>query len=372
MTEGLVFDGSSIPGYTHVDESDQPLIPDPTTTGYMRVGSTPHAYVFCDACSPDAEVTTDSRTVLKDAVKRTESHGYAMSVGAEIEFFLMYPDGSPADAYGYCQACNDVNTHTMTHNLVAFLEANNIPAEKIHKEVAAGQYEVVLHHADPVTMADYVMLTRHLIKLFASEHGLVASFAPKPYSERNGSAMHVHFSITDVDTGMNMFAPYQDEPMGPTAQHFMAGILHHIHAGTAFLNPTHNSFDRLQPGYEAPVAVCWSQKNRTALIRLPYIGHDKQHSARAEIRSPDSSSNPYLVFSFLLNAGTQGIRHGYTLPEQITQNVFAMSESEQAACNITMLPTSQREALHALLHDPSMRELCGDTFTDRYIAALTQ
>ncbi len=370
ITKGIVFDGSSIPGYRSVDESDQGAMPEAATTGYLRVTNTPQAYIFCDACEDGEAITTDSRTILKQSVNRALQHGYTMSVGAEIEFFLMHPDGSPADTFGYCQACDDIQVYKMLQGLVQFLNSNNIPAEKLHNEVGQGQYEIVLHHDNPVAMADYVMLARHLIKLFASEYGLIASFKPKPYTDRNGSAMHIHFSISDAETGTNVFIPEGNQAVGPIAQNFMAGVLNRVHAGAAFLNPTHNSFDRLQPGYEAPVAICWSLKNRSALIRLPEVGNDKQSAARAEIRSPDSSSNPYLVFSFLLHAGIDGIKNNEELAPAITTNVYHMSEAERAEHNIRMLPISLDDALTELSQEQSLRDAFGSDYIDRYIEVI--
>jgi len=372
MLEGLVFDGSSIPGYRSIDESDQPLVPDPAySIGYLRIHDNPHAYVFCYASTPHDTHITDSRTQLKNAMDRAYDLGYTMSVGAEIEFYLQNPDGSPVDMFSYCQACDDIQLYTMQQDLISFLKHNNAPVEKLHHEVGAGQYEAVLQHNDPLTMADNVMLTSHLIKLYASSRGLRASFAPKPYTDRNGSAMHVHFSLADAVSGINMFAPERDATLSSTAQSFMAGILNRVYAGAAFLNPTHNSYDRLQPGYEAPVAICWSHKNRSALIRLPEVGQDTQNAARAEIRSPDSSSNPYLVFSFLLHAGIDGLRNEEILMPAVHENVYAMNAEERAARGITMLPASQEEAFRALHKEPSLHEAFGSTFIDLYTEALT-
>jgi len=370
MTEGLVFDGSSIPGYRNIDDSDQLLMPQQTTAGYLRVGNLEKAYVFCNAHGTDEPYTVDSRKVLEEAVDQAAKAGYSMSVGAEIEFFLTYPDGTPADMFAYCQACDDTQYFIMLEELIDALRLNNIPVEKLHKEVGAGQYEIVLHHDDPMNMADMIMLTRHIIKLYASRIGLRASFAPKPYDGRNGSAMHIHFSLSEITTGNNVFAADEDCSIGIMAQHAMAGILHRVEAGTAFLNPTHNSFDRLQPGYEAPVAVCWSYKNRSALIRVPEVGPHQHQAARAEIRSPDSSSNPYLVFSFLLHASLDGMLQQEKLGPPVMQNVFKMSQDERQTHGITMLPDSREKALEALTNSDALKDAFGSEFIDHYIATM--
>jgi glutamine synthetase len=234
--------------------------------------------------------------------------------------------------------------------------------------VAHGQYEVSLHYDNPLLIADAIMLTKHLIKQVAYNHGLLATFMPKPFATMNGTGMHIHISIADTNSHTNLFFDENNPAfLSTTALQCIAGILNRIHDGTILLNSTVNSFKRLVPGYEAPVYICWGAKNRSALIRIPLIDVSEPYAARIEIRSADALCNPYLAFNFLVQAGFAGILYQEPVINSIEENLFKLTMQEIKQRNIQTLPTSLHQALSCFASSLCMPTLFPQVFIQEFV-----
>jgi glutamine synthetase len=361
----VMFDGSSIEGFTRIEESDMLLVPDldtfsiyPWETERGRVGR-----LICDVANPDGTPFEGCpRTILKRVVNRAAAMGYQVMAGPEAEFFLFQRDesGKPLtethDMGGYFDLSPMDRGEEARADIALVLEAMGYEVEAAHHEVAPGQHEIDFKYADAVTTADNIVTFRFVVKKVALNYGLHATFMPKPLAHVNGSGMHTNMSLF-TRNGENVF----DEPEGvnglsTAARGFIAGLLKHARAYVAVTNPLVNSYKRLVPGYEAPINVAWSEKNRSPLIRVPAV---KGMSARCEVRVPDPSCNPYLALSVLLAAGLDGIECGLDCGEPVNRNIFKMSSREKARMKIVQLPSNLSEALQHLEKDEVMREALG-------------
>jgi glutamine synthetase len=245
-------------------------------------------------------------------------------------------------------------------DIVKALEAMGMEVEASHHEVATGQHEIDFKYADAVTAADHAITFKYTVKAVAATHGLSATFMPKPIFGQNGSGMHVHQSLTDVN-GKNLF--YDADglfKLSPLAHQFVAGQLEHAKALAAVVAPTVNSYKRLVPGYEAPVYVCWAQTNRSAMVRIPRSAPGQEQAARAELRCPDPSCNPYLAFAVMLEAGLDGIRRQAAPPEPVNDDVFEYTADELVKAGIDTLPGTLGDAIEELNKDAVVREALGD------------
>ncbi len=248
------------------------------------------------------------------------------------------------------------------------LREQNINVEKLHHEVAPGQFEISIKYDDALSIADQVLLAKQTIKTIAQTEGMLATFMPKPLYGENGSAMHIHFSLFDINNQCNAFYDEHDpNHLSLIAKQFIAGILNHVREITALLNPTVNSYKRLIIGYEAPVNICWSTKNRSALVRIPYFNDNQPNSVRAEIRSSDAMANPYLAFAALLLAGLTGIRNNERLPEPIEENLYLLDEATLKTYNIQSLPTSLDEAIDLFQASSLSQELLGKELHSKFV-----
>lgn len=361
LQDGCWFDGSSIEGFTRIQESDARLLPDPSTyqlipwarardeeTGKIKRG----ARIFCDVLRPDGQpFEGDPRHILKRALKKAKAMGFVYNTGPEVEFFLLKQQGKgflPFDRAGYFDATGDL-AHGFRDSVVLRLDKMGIPVEMAHHEVAPGQYEIDIRYTEALTMADRVMTLKHVIERTARDkYKLHATFMPKPIAGINGSGMHVHQSLFDTQ-GKNIFYAGEDfYRLSRVARHFIAGQIEHIKALSAVLAPTVNSYKRLVPGYEAPTYICWGGKNRAALIRVPAHTSGKEKSLRCELRCPDPSCNPYLAFAVMLSAGLDGVEKELALPNAVEEDVFDLKAEELLKRGIGQLPGSLGEALGAL------------------------
>jgi glutamine synthetase len=363
FTEGMGFDGSSIDGFSRIQESDMVAMPDPSTFQIIPWRSEAHvARMFCDIHNPDGSpFEGDPRFVLKQQLERASQMGYAFYVGPELEYFYFsnangtefldrgtYFDLTPLDV------ATDYRKRT-----VEYLEAMGIPVEYVHHEVAPSQHEIDLRYADALSMADCVMTYRLTVKEAAQEFGVYATFMPKPVFGVNGSGMHTHQSLFEGDR--NAFFDATDEyHLSKVARGYIAGILAHAREITLVTNQWVNSYKRLVPGYEAPVYVCWARRNRSALVRVPMYKPGKDSAARIEFRSPDPACNPYLAFSAMLAAGLAGIEGEYELPPEASNNIYEMTEEERGAAGIESLPENLHEAIAAAEGSKTLRDALGD------------
>jgi len=368
--EGMGFDGSSIEGFARIEESDMVAKPDPNTFALLPWSKdTKVARMFCDVQYPDGTpFDGDPRYVLKRNLDRAAKMGYTMYVGPELEFFY-FKDGNGTellDQGGYFDLTPlDLATPYRRDTIFA-LESMGITVEYSHHEVAPSQHEIDLRYADALAMADNVMTYRLAVKEIAQENGIYATFMPKPIYGINGSGMHVHQSL--FRGSENAFFDSKDEHnLSEEARGYIAGILKHASEMTVVLNQWINSYKRLVPGYEAPVYVCWSRRNRSALVRVPMYKPGKESATRVELRSPDPACNPYLAFSVMLAAGLEGIEKGYELPAEASNNIYEMTDEEREAAGIGTLPGDLYEAIKIAEGSALLRSALGDHVYDYFL-----
>ncbi len=300
--------------------------------------------------------------------------GLEFNTGPELEFFLFKKyDGElkalPHDRAGYFDLTTDealLIRHDMTVNLQKF----GINIEALHHEVAAGQHEIDFRYGNALKTADNGITLRFVLKAVAQQHGLHATFMPKPIAGVNGSGMHVHQSLFDKETGKNVFFDENSEYMlSDVAKQFIAGQLKHVKSMAAVLSPTVNSYKRLVPGYEAPVYLSWARVNRSALIRIPRYSKGKSQSTRCELRCPDPSSNLYLVFASMLKAGLDGIKNKLAAPKPVEEDLYDFSDEKLKELNIETLPSTLGEAVEAMQSSELMKEALGEHTYEKYIEA---
>ncbi|QSB06437.1 glutamine synthetase family protein [Natronoglycomyces albus] len=378
--EGIGFDGSAIEGFARIYEADMIALPDPSTfqvfpfEGGLAGES---ARMFCDIVTPDSAPSwADPRHVLRRALAKAADKGFTFYVHPEIEFFLLTDtpaDGTeptPVDDGGYF----DHTTHAVARDFrrlaIQALEQIGISVEFSHHEVAPGQQEIDLRYADALTTSDNIMTFRHVVKEVALTNGVHASFMPKPFTAQPGSGMHSHLSLFEGEN--NAFHDASDEQrLSTTAKSFIAGLLRHAPEYTAVTCQWVNSYKRLyahpMPGKisEAPTHVSWGRANRSALVRVPAYG--KPNSARVEIRSLDSATNPYLAYAVLLGAGLKGIEEGYDLPPGSEDNITSLSNVERLAAGYQRLPANLAEALDAMESSELIPEVLGEHVFDYFL-----
>ncbi len=372
FAEGMGFDGSAIEGFARVYESDMLAKPDPATFQLLpwRSEAPGTARMFCDILMPDGTPSyADPRYVLKRALAKAADLGFSFYTHPEIEFFLFEGQPTPGqmpvpvDAGGYFDHTPHRLGHDFRRSAITMLENMGISVEYSHHEGAPGQQEIDLRYADALTTADNIMSFRLVMKECALEQGVYASFMPKPFTEHPGSGMHTHLSLFEGDR--NAFyeagAPYQ---LSKTGRAFIAGLLRHAAEFTLVTNQWVNSYKRLFGGGEAPAYICWGHNNRSALVRVPMYKPAKGNATRIEIRSPDSSCNPYLAFAMLLAAGLKGIEEGYELPDGAEDDVWALTDGERRALGIDPLPASLAEAIAAMERSELAAETLGEHVFD--------
>ena len=369
LTDGVWFDGSSVEGFARIQESDMRLILDPDT--YAVLPWTPvelrRARIFCDIFTPKGNpFEGDPRGTLKRMLAKLEERGWTFNVGPEPEFFLFKGTNGegvhpvPHDTGSYFDFSADDEAVVVRTALMEALDAMGLEVEVGHHEVALGQHEIDFRFADALKTADNVLTLKYTVKAIAAQHGLTASFMPKPVFGINGSGMHCHQSMFDKK-GTNLFFDAKDEVhLSKTAYSFIAGQLAHARALAAVVAPTVNSYKRLVPGYEAPVYIGWAQQNRSALIRIPRYTEGRDKAVRAELRFPDPSSNPYLAFAAILAAGMDGIDKKMTPPAALNNvKLYHLEKEERVKMGIQELPGSLAEALIELEKDEVVKSALG-------------
>lgn len=350
----MMFDGSSIEGFVRVEESDMLLHPDLDTWMVFPWGNEESrvARLICDVYLPNGEpFPGDPRGILKRVLEEAKAMGFTtMNVGPEPEFFLFKLDanGRPTlnlnDAGGYFDLAPVDMGENCRRDIVLTLDQMGFEVEASHHETAPGQHEIDFKYTDAVSAADNIITFKLVVKNTARKHGLHASFMPKPLHGIAGSGMHTHQSL--FKNADNVFWDEKDElGLSKTARHYLAGILEHARALTAITNPSVNSYKRLVPGFEAPVYVAWSVKNRSPLVRIP---SSRGMSTRLEIRNPDPACNPYLALAVMLKAGLDGIKRQLVLPAATDCNIYSLSANERAELGIKSLPRDLYEALQCL------------------------
>jgi len=377
IIQGVWFDGSSIEGFTRICESDMYLKPDPSTYALLPWGNEDMetARLVCDIYTPENEpFAGDPRFILKRMLDKAENLGFRYKVGPELEFFLFRKDEyggiqtKTNDTAGYFDFAPRDSADLMRKKIVYALQFLGLDVEMSHHEVAPGQHEIDFKYGEALTQADKCNTFKYVVKCTAQRNNLYASFMPKPIYGENGSGMHVHQSLFDLSTDKNIFYSNDDTyHISDIAKHFIAGQLAHARSICAITAPTVNSYKRLVPGYEAPVYVCWASRNRSALIRIPRYSSGRENSVRCELRSPDSSCNPYLAFTVMLAAGLDGINKKTPLPEPTEFDVFSLTNTDREERGIKSLPESLNEALIELEGDTVITDALGSHITDVFL-----
>jgi glutamine synthetase len=369
---GMGFDGSSITGFNAIEESDMIAMPDPSTFAVLpwRPDEQGVARMFCDIQTPErTPYEGDPRQVLRRAIARMEGMGFdTFNVGPELEYFL-FKDANGTevlDQGGYfdlttLDAGSDVRRET-----VLALEQLGIHVEYSHHEVGPSQHEVDMRYAPALKMADDCMTYRITVKEYAMKYGWHATFMPKPLFGENGSGMHTHLSL--FKDGRNAFYDENDPYfLSGVGKAFIAGQLRHAREMSAIFAQWVNSYKRLVPGYEAPVYVAWSRRNRSALVRVPLYHPGKEMATRMELRCPDPACNPYLTFAVLLQAGLEGIEQGYELPEPMEQNLYHLSPEDRQRMGIEQLPESLGEAVELAAASELVLRTLGEHTFNRFV-----
>jgi glutamine synthetase len=367
LEDGMTFDGSSIDGFSRVQESDVLAVPDPNTFEMLPWGDpkAPEARVFCDIHHLDGTpFGGDPRQVLRRNLNRAREKGYSFFIAPDMEFFYFAPPEKgqvpqPLDEAGFFDLTTNDVSGTLRKQTIRTLETMSIPVEYSFHEDSPSQHEIDLRHTDALTMADSIMTFRLVVKEVAASQGVHATFMPKPLEGVQGSGMHVHLSL--FENGENAFYDENDAyNLSPVAKCFMAGLLRHAAEITAVTNQTVNSYKRLVPGFEAPVYVSWARNNRSGLIRVPIPKRGNPSATRIEYRAPDPACNPYLAFSVLMAAGLKGIEEGYELPTEGQANMFELSDAELAKIGVDQLPQSLNDALTVMERSELVHEALGE------------
>jgi glutamine synthetase len=335
------------------------------------------ARIICNVRTPENEpFDGDPRATLANALRLAETMGYSFLVAPELEFFLLQmedktPTPLPHDLGGYFDLSTDLAA-AVRRQMVQALQQMHITIESSHHEVAAGQHELDFESGDALSIADGLMTAKYVLKSIAAQHGLYATFMPKPFYGLNGSGLHTHQQLIQIATGKNAFVDEQGEyGLSDIGHYFIAGQLAHARAMCAILAPLVNSYKRLVHGFEAPVFVNWGRVNREALIRVPRPSANRQLSVRIELRCCDPSCNPYLALAVMLRAGLDGIQRKLTLPAAMDESLFLRDENERLQRHARLLPATLGEALDGLREDALVRETLGDSIYEGFLEAKT-
>jgi len=372
LENGMGFDGSSITGYQDIEESDMVAMPDPSTFRILpwRPKEKAVGRMICDIVVPGGKpYEGDPRYALRLALKRMEEMGFDhYYVGPELEFFYFKTSGATdiLDHGSYFDLTTLDVASDLRRDTVLALESMGIPVEYSHHEVGTSQHEIDMRYTDALAMADHVITYRVVVKEIAAKHGVYATFMPKPIFGQNGSGMHTHQSLFKGDK--NAFFSAEDEDnLSDVAKKFMAGQLRHAREMSSVFAQWVNSYKRLVPGYEAPVYIAWSKRNRSALIRVPQYHPGKENAVRAEFRPPDPACNPYLTFAVILHAGLDGIENSYELPEPMDRNLYDLSEQEKDKAGVRSLPGSLGEAICVTEKSDFVKRALGDHIFTRFV-----
>ena len=371
LNNEIMFDGSSIEGFARVEESDMYLYPNLNTFEIFpwRPQQGKVARLICDVYKPDGTpYESDPRYILKKVMAEAKEMGYEFNVGPELEFFLFHTDddGLPTTLSHESAGYFDLGPLDLGENarrdMVLNLEDMGYEIESSHHETAPAQHEIDFNFSGANEMADCVMTFKMAVRTIAKRHGLHATFMPKPRAEVNGSGMHIHFAL--YKDGKNIFADPDDvNGLSEDAYHFIGGLLAHSEEMAAITNPLVNSYKRLVPGYDAPTELTWTKNNQNSLIRISNLRSD---SLAIELRSPDASANPYLVFAVCIAAGLDGIQQKL-YPTKASDRSF--SESDQKAMNIGNLPLNLDDALTHFENSTWIQSVLGKKFCEEYAAA---
>lgn len=368
LENGIGFDGSSVSGFSHVQESDILAYPLASTFQVLpwRPKTNGVARMFCEIRNPDGTpFDGDPRNVLKKVVAKAKSMGFTVNIGAELEYYYFKDDKGvePVDTAGYFDLTSADHASDMRRDTILTLEKMSIPVEYSHHEYSPSQQEIDLRHADALSMADAVMTYRLVVKETALLHGVYATFMPMPREGFNGSGMHLHHSLFNID-GDNVFFDASDLTglgLSKTARHYIAGMLEYAPEFVMVTNQYVNSYKRLMSSKETARFIAWGKSNRSAMVRIPAYRPGDEASSRAELRNPDPAANPYLAFAATIAAGLKGIEDELELPDACDGiDLSGMSRNQLGRLGIQTLPATLADALRVFEESGFMRDLLGD------------
>jgi glutamine synthetase len=381
LKEGVGFDGSSIIGGVNIEESDMIMKPDASTFAVCPYYFYDKSVVslICDLYQPNGKrFESDPRYVCQKAMNRIRAEGYEPTAAAELEFYLAQKNDEGEfdpvenhiiDKQRYFDAIpgRDI-TETYRMDLSNALFAMGIIVERLQHEVGSAQNEITFKYSNPVATSDNIIRYKFAAKAVANkEYGWIATFMPKPWVGKAGNGMHVHLGLFNQKTGENLF--YDPEGYAYISQkcrYFIGGILEHARALSAIVAPTVNSYKRLVPGYEAPVFIAWSKRNRSALVRVPEYFPRKENEARIEFRSPDPLCNPYLAYTAISEAGLDGIKRKIDPGEPVDVNVYHLGDAKRKELGVRVLPASLKEALEEWESDGICTKALGKQNAEKY------
>ncbi|MEM2412449.1 MAG: type I glutamate--ammonia ligase [Candidatus Bathyarchaeia archaeon] len=382
ISEGVGFDGSSLVGGVGIEESDMIMKPDISTftvCPYYFYDKSVVSFI-CNIYTPEGEpFERDPRYICQKSLEKMRAEGYEPTAAAELEFYLVRktPDegfqpveNHLTDKHRYFDIAPGRDlTESFRLDLTNALFTMGIEVEREHHEVGPAQNEITFKYSDPVTTSDNIVRYKFAAKAVADrKYGWIATFMPKPWFGKPGSGMHIHLGLFDVKTGRNLFYDRNGYAyLSQKCRYFIGGILEHARALCAIVAPTVNSYKRLVPGYEAPVYVTWSRKNRSALIRVPEYFPGKENEARIEFRCPDPLCNPYLAYVAVFEAGLDGIRKKIEPGAPVDANVYHLSEAKRRELGIKMLPGSLKEALEEWESDDICIRALGRETAEKYL-----
>jgi len=382
LKEGVTFDGSSVLAGVNIEDSDMIMKPDPSTFAvypYYFYDKSVASFI-CDIEKPDGkQFDGDPRRILREDISKMSAGGYEPTAAAELEFYIVQqsPEGEVLPVENHLidkQRYFDNTpgrdlTEPYRMELSTVLSSMRIEVERQHHEVGSAQNEITFKYSNPVTTADNIMRYKFAAKAVADKkYGWTATFMPKPWHGKAGSGMHVHIGLLDKHTGKNPFYdPKGYAYISQECRYFIGGILEHARALSAIVAPTVNSYKRLVPGYEAPVYVAWSKRNRSALVRIPAFSPDSSKEARIEFRCPDSLCNPYFTYAAVFEAGLDGIRKKIDPGDPVDVNIYHLTETERKKLGIKVLPTSLKEALEEWKSDEICMKALGKEVAEKYV-----
>ena len=375
----IMFDGSSVEGFVRIKEADMYLHPDLDTFLILTFEDSKYGKVarfICDVYTPNGKpFKGDPRYILKKQLEEAKKLGFAsVDVGFEPEFYLFKLDemGNPtlncSDRASYFDNAPFDGAEYVRRDISLELEKLGFDVQTSHHEVGPGQSEINFKYGNALKSCDRVQTFKQVVKVIARKHGYLATFMPKPMTGQAGSGMHTNISIVDKE-GVNLFYdPKEKLELSLLCRKWMSGVLNHSRELAVLTNPTVNSYKRLVSGYEAPIYACWSDANRSSLIRIPAV---RGKSTRTEIRNVDPTANPYLALAGIIAAGLDGVKN-YSEKDLIppeSDNIFALSEEEINKRGIARLPQTLHEAVEVFRYSSLLQDVLGDHTFNKIIEA---
>ncbi len=387
LREGVTFDGSSMIGGAHIEDSDMIMKPDASTFTaypYYFYNKSVAAFICSIQRSDGKQFESDSRYILNKCLEKRLDDGYEPTAAVELEFYLVQKnqegliepvENRITEKQRYFDVSPDRDlTEPYRMDVSNALATMGIAVERQHHEVGSAQNEITFKYSIPTITADNAVRYKFAAKAVAEKkYGWTATFMPKPWHGKAGSGMHIHLGMVKARTGKNPFYdPKGYAYISQECRYFIGGILEHARSLCAIVAPSVNSYKRLVPGYEAPVYIAWSRRNRSALVRVPAFSPEKEKEARIEFRCPDPLCNPYLTFAAVIEAGMDGIKKKIDPGEPTDLNIYHLSEEERRKLGVKVLPTSLKEALEEWKSDDICTEALGKEAAEKYVALKMQ